>query len=110
MGEAVGVQLEEFAHVSYAPLAEALRQIAPRERRHAELGREGLRKIAATEPRPRRARGPGLLAAARRRKLWRRGSARFETLQRMGLRRRRNENLLAEWRAHIDATSASCNF
>ena len=57
MGEAVGVQFEEFARVSYTPLAEALRQIAPRERRHAELGGEGLRRSSKRRPAaPRRGR------------------------------------------------------
>ena len=107
MGEAVTVQLAEFARVSYAPLAEALRAIAPRERRHAELGVEALRKIVASEEgrreaqasvaywRPRVAESFGLP-----------GSARFETLQRFGLRHRRNEDLLADWRARIEAILA----
>jgi ring-1,2-phenylacetyl-CoA epoxidase subunit PaaA len=38
MGKAVIIQLEEFSRVSYAPLAEVFRAIAPREARHAELG------------------------------------------------------------------------
>ena len=107
MGEAVGVQLEEFAAVSYTPLAEALRAIAPRERRHAELGVEGLRAIVATADgraqakasvaywRPRVAESFGLA-----------DSARFEMLKRFGLRRRRNEDLLAEWSQRIDARLA----
>ena len=104
MGEAVGVQLDEFAAVSYAPLAEALRAIAPRERRHAELGVEGLRQIVATPDgrrqaqeslaywRPRVAESFGLAE-----------SARFDTLKRFGLRRRRNEDLLGQWRRRLDA-------
>ena len=107
MGEAVGVQLEEFSQVSYAPLAETLRALAPRERRHAELGREGLMRIVADAAgraeakasvgywRPRVAESFGLP-----------GSGRFEWLQRLGLRRRRNEDLLADWRGRIDAALA----
>ena len=49
MGKAVNVQLEEFSRVSYSPLAEVFRGIAPREARHAELGVEGLQEITATE-------------------------------------------------------------
>ena len=49
MGEAVGVQLAEYARASYTPLAEQLSFIAPRERRHAELGLEGLRRIVESE-------------------------------------------------------------
>ena len=48
MGAASTIQLRELERVSYQPLAEAFRFIAPRERRHAELGVEGLRKILAT--------------------------------------------------------------
>jgi len=107
MGEAVGVQLEEYALVSYTPLAETLRAIAPRERRHTELGREGLRSIVGDEAgraeamasvaywRPRVAESFGL-----------EGSGRFEGLQRLGLRHRRNEDLLADWRRRIDAVLA----
>ena len=107
MGAAVGVQLEEFARVSYAPLAEVLREIIPRERRHAELGVEGLKRIAETEP--------GRAAVRADLAYWRprvtetfgaADSARFTTLQRFGLRHRRNEELIAEWRARLDAVVA----
>ena len=103
MGLAVGVQLEEFAKVSYAPLAETFRDIAPRERRHAELGLEGLTRIVATESGRDEARD----AVA----YWRprvaasfggAGSARFDTLKRFGLRHKPNETLLAEWSAKLD--------
>ncbi|MDE3176630.1 MAG: phenylacetate-CoA oxygenase subunit PaaI [Pseudomonadota bacterium] len=108
MGEAVGVQLEEFTQISYAPLAETLRAIAPRERRHAELGLEGLRDIAATPQgraqaqasvdywRPRVAQSFGLA-----------DSARIDMLKRLGLRHRRNEDLLGQWRRSIDARLAA---
>jgi len=104
MGAAVGVQLEEFAQISYAPLAEEFRAIGPRERRHAELGVEGLRKIVETEP--------GRKGARESAAYWRprvgesfgvAGSARFETLRRFGLRHRRNEDLLAAWASRAEA-------
>jgi len=107
MGAAVGVQLEEFARVSYAPLAEVLRAILPRERRHAELGAEGLKRVVATAA----ARESALASLA----YWRprvaetfglASSGRFETLKRFGLRHRRNEELLADWRARLDAILA----
>lgn len=47
MGLAVGVQMRDFLKVSYGPLAEAFRQIAPVEQHHAELAREGLEKMVA---------------------------------------------------------------
>ncbi|MFV0302852.1 MAG: Phenylacetic acid catabolic protein [Paracoccus sp. (in: a-proteobacteria)] len=97
-GLATDVQMSELTRVSYAPLAEVFRQIAPREKRHAELGLEGLERIAATADgrsaaqealaywRPRVAAGFGLAK-----------SARFETLKKFGLRHVSNEDLLARW-------------
>jgi len=103
-GAAAVIQIEEYSRVSYQPLAEVFRAIAPREGRHAELGREGLIRIAATEEgratarasvaywHPRVATGFGPA-----------GSARFETLHRFGLRHQRNEALVAEWSAVTSA-------
>jgi 1,2-phenylacetyl-CoA epoxidase catalytic subunit len=110
MGRAVGLQLEEFSRVSYAPLAEVFREIAPREARHAELGLEGLIRIVSTEE--------GRGGARRSIAYWRprvaasfgrEGSARFETLKRFGLRRRTNDELLAAWTADIDALLPTLN-
>ncbi|WP_407527839.1 Phenylacetic acid catabolic protein [Methylobacterium oryzisoli] len=104
MGRAVGIQLQEFSHLSYAPLAEVFRAIAPREARHAELGQEGLNRIVASEE--------GRETARRSVAFWRprvaasfgrEGSARFATLKRFGLRRRTNEELAAAWTAEMDA-------
>jgi 1,2-phenylacetyl-CoA epoxidase catalytic subunit len=47
LGLAVGVQLSEFVGCSYQPFAEAIREIAPRERRHTELAIEGVEKLMA---------------------------------------------------------------
>jgi len=103
-GLAATVQISEMAQVSYQPLAEVFRKIAPIEARHAELGLEGLSHIAATEEgheeieeslaywRPRVAAGFGAS-----------NSARFERLAKLGLRHRTNEALLAEWMATVDA-------
>ena len=49
MGIATAVQLDEMKRVSYAPLADTFRAIAPREARHVELGLNGLRQIIATD-------------------------------------------------------------
>ncbi|MCC5987269.1 MAG: phenylacetate-CoA oxygenase subunit PaaI [Pararhodobacter sp.] len=109
-GAAAVIQLQELAKASYQPLAEVFRAVTPREARHAELGREGLGKIAATQEgsaaaresvaywRPRVAAGFGTV-----------GSARFERLKRFGLRHRPNEALLADWNAQIDAMLADLN-
>ena len=48
-GLAAGLSLDELSRVSYAPLAETFRAIAPREARHTELGLAGLTAIAATD-------------------------------------------------------------
>ena len=45
MGHAVAVQLEDLSQTSYQPLAEAIRDIAPRENRHTELAEEGLQRL-----------------------------------------------------------------
>lgn len=103
MGLATGVQMTELTRLSYAPLAEVFREIAPREARHAELGIEGLTRIAATDEgraeatqsitywRPRVAASFGLA-----------GSQRFATQKRFGLRRTPNEDLLAAWTDQLD--------
>lgn len=44
MGAATAIQLAEMAQSSYAPLAEAITQILPREREHAQLGESGVRQ------------------------------------------------------------------
>lgn len=99
-GLATGVQMTELTRVSYGPLAEVFREIAPREARHAELGFEGLERIAASEAgkaearasvaywRPRVAAGFGVAA-----------SARYATLRGFGLRHTPNEQLLSRWEA-----------
>ncbi len=93
-GLATGVQMTELTRVSYGPLAEVFREIAPREARHAELGLEGLTKLGASGDvraaldywRPRVAAGFGVA-----------GSARFDTRAKFGLRHTPNEQLLARW-------------
>lgn len=110
MGVAVGIQLEELSGISYAPLAEVFRAIAPREARHAELGLEGLAAIAKT-PEGRAEAGKAIafwrprVAAS----FGRIGSARFDTLKRFGLRRQPNEALLARWNTDLAAKLAALN-
>ncbi len=52
MGLAVGVQMEDMIQVSYQPLSETLREIAPIETRHAELAEEGLARLIAAGAQP----------------------------------------------------------
>ncbi|GGW42147.1 ring-oxidation complex protein 1 in the phenylacetic acid catabolism pathway [Gemmobacter lanyuensis] len=103
MGLATGVQMTELTRVSYGPLAEVFREIAPREARHAELGIEGLERLIVSDAgrgdvraaiaywRPRVAASFGVAA-----------SARFETLAKFGLRHAPNETLLAMWQRQVD--------
>ena len=103
MGTAVGVKLQELLRVSYAPLADAFRAIAPREASHTRLGLEGLSKICETQD--------GRQLAARSIAFWRphvaatfgsAASPRFETLRKFGLRHQPNEALRAAWEAELD--------
>lgn len=107
MGLATVRQLEELTRASYQPLAEVLREILPRERRHVELGLEGLARIAAD--------AQGRAAAAASVAYWRpkvaetfgpAGSERFDRLRRLGLRHTDNETLRAAWTADLDARLA----
>lgn len=110
MGEAVGVQLGELARVSYAPLADVFRAVAPREARHALLGLEGLTKIAKT-PEGRDA-AKASIAYWRPRVAESFGHAkpeRFAMLKRLGLRHETGEALAARWNAQLDAKLASLN-
>ncbi|SDJ18942.1 Phenylacetic acid catabolic protein [Salipiger marinus] len=103
MGQATLEVLEDLARCSYQPLAEVLRDILPRERRHMELGLEGLERIGATAearasvaywlPRVADTFGPAQ-------------SDRFDRLQAMGLRRTDNETLRRAWRTTAEATLA----
>lgn len=102
MGLATAVQMTELTRVSYAPLAEAFRAIAPREAKHLELGLKGLKDILNSDAgragaeaalaywHPRVAASFGTTA-----------SARFETQKRFGLRHRRNEDLRADWESAV---------
>lgn len=109
-GLAAKVQLAEMSKVSYQPLAEVIRKIAPAEARHAELGAEGLAQIVQTEEgraaaeasiaywRPRVAAGFGTAK-----------SDRYERLAKHGLRHATNEAMLAEWTASVEALLADLN-
>lgn len=95
MGLAVTEQMEDFRQISYQPLAQAFRKIAPREERHAGLAQEGVQKLAGEGadlqpsvdywwPRVARSFGTG-------------ASGRFERLKALGLRRRDGEAQRAAW-------------
>ncbi len=100
MGNAVVIQLEEFSKVSYQPLAEAFRGIAPREARHARLGEAGLKRLVAN---------PGSRAAAQAslEYWWPRVDASFgpnespraKVLRNFGIRHQTNAQLRQTWQA-----------
>lgn len=104
MGCATVVQLGELSRVSYQPLGETFRDILPRETRHAELGEEGLAKIASEG-------AAGKDEIARSVDYWRprvaatfggAASARADLLKRFGLRHESNETLKKAWDAAVD--------
>jgi 1,2-phenylacetyl-CoA epoxidase catalytic subunit len=102
MGAATVVQLDELTACSYQPLADALMQILPVERRHAELGAAGLRNLLAD--------GYDRAAAAASVNYWyprvaatfgRAGSDHFDAYRRYGLRQRSNEELMSIWEQEV---------
>ncbi len=103
MGMATVVQLQELGHCSYAPLADVVRGIVPRERRHMELGLEGLARLAedaAGRPALREAIAYWRPRVAQT--FGRDGSDRFDRLARMGLRHTENETLRLAWQDALD--------
>ena len=101
MGHATLIQLDEFAGGSYQPLSDTFRSIIPRERRHTELGEEGLSAVVA---------GGAAGAAQESVNYWHKrvvasfgtaGSARFELLKHFGLRHTPNEVLADRWRESV---------
>lgn len=97
MGHAVTVQLDEFSQVSYQPLAEAFRTIAPIEAHHTELAAEGLQRLLETDDKaPLQAsvdywwpRVAASFGAA--------NSTRADSLRAMGLRKSSNADLKSRW-------------
>lgn len=107
MGLATEVQLDELSRVSYQPLAEAFRGIAPREARHTALGVKGLADIVTDGSR--RAEAGAAVSYWHPRvadSFGTSNSHRFEMLERFGLRHRRNEALLAQWSERAEQTLA----
>lgn len=106
MGLAVGVQLSEFMRCSYQPFAEAIREVAPRERHHTELAIEGVEKLLSQGETadinnslaywwPRVSESFGIHAPSR-----------SQALAEMGLRRASNAELHDQWVAQAgDALS-----
>ncbi|MDQ2089330.1 Phenylacetic acid catabolic protein [Marimonas arenosa] len=103
MGHAADVQMQDFKRVSYQPLAEAFRLIAPIEQRHAELAEEGMVRLMAEDQ------GAALQASIDY--WWPRVAAsfgsgegnRYEALRAMGLRHRPNAEIRAAWEERAES-------
>lgn len=104
MGHAVNTQLGELKQISYQPLADTIRQIAPIERRHVELAEEGLARLSE------QGQSDAIVASV---KYWRPRVAaifgdvsgdRFEQLRAWGLLRRNNAALGKVWAGKLDAS------
>ena len=104
MGKATVIQLEELTRLSYQPLAETFDEILPRERRHMELGEEGVARLLET--------GAGKASLKASFDYWRprvaesfgaKDSERFPMLEKFGLRHRSNADLLEEWQEAVEA-------
>ncbi|WP_171131732.1 MULTISPECIES: Phenylacetic acid catabolic protein [unclassified Ruegeria] len=99
MSRAVAEQLAEFSTVSYQPLAEAFRSIAPIEAHHGELALEGVVKLVEQ--------GNDSQLQASVDYWWPRvavsfgasDAEKFKSLQAMGLRRMTGAELKARWQA-----------
>jgi len=102
MGRASVIQLDELTRGSYQPLADAMKRIVAAERRHAELGEAGLRKVLADDGDRTAAQAsvdywfPRVAAT-----FGRTTSDHFDAYRKYGLRERSNEELLAHWQDDI---------
>ena len=104
MGVAVGVQMPEYAMISYQPMAEVIRRIAPVEAHHTELAAEGAAKLMS---------GGDVEALQDSINYWaprvalsfgNEKSNRFEMLKSMGLRHHQNSELRNRWNAEAMST------
>lgn len=97
MGLAVGVQLEEMGRISYQPLAEVFRDVAPRERRHTELAIEGLERLIAEGEAPAFQTSVTYWHPRVAASFGQEHSDKFERLQSFGLRHTPNAALRTRW-------------
>lgn len=103
MGRAVSIQMREFSGLSYQPLADAFRDIAPREDRHAALAEIGLEQLAQSDRECETIRQS--IAYWRPRVADSFGgdrSERWNLLKAFGLRKTPNADLRSAWRSETD--------
>jgi len=97
MGRAVAVQMAEFSMVSYQPLAEAFRAIAPVESHHADLAEEGLQRLLEGGDKPSIQASVDYWWPRVAASFGSAGSTRADALKAMGLRKSTNAELQTRW-------------
>lgn len=102
MGVAVGEQLVEMEKVSYQPLADAIRKVAPIEARHVELAEEGLAKLVEQGHGDAIAESVAYWCPRIEPIFGDVAQDRFEQMQNWGLRHRTNGELGTSWRGRLD--------
>lgn len=99
MSRAVVVQLAEFSMISYQPLAEAFRAVAPIEGRHAELAQEGAVKLVETGHLPEMQAAVDYWWPRVAASFGSDASTKFDSLRDMGLRKTTNAAMRTRWEA-----------
>lgn len=97
MGRAVVIQLAELSKLSYQPLAEAFRDIAPIEAHHAELALQGAGRLIEDGQKEALQGAVGYWWPRVAASFGSSDSEKFETLRQMGLRHQPNDDLRARW-------------
>lgn len=108
MGLATEVQMGEFTRISYAPLADAFREIAGREAAHTTMARTGLAQITEdVDGRTQAGKSVGYWRPRVEAAFGQAGSQHYEKLRKFGLRHTPNEDLRDQWRARVDQELAA---
>ena len=107
MGTAVALQLAELEQMSYQPLAETLREIAPRERRHVELAEKGIAQLLAQGQRDAVQASVAYWWPRVATSFGRDTSEKEDLLRRFGLRHASNQVLRARWEDAMVAALAA---
>ncbi len=102
LGVAVGVQLAEYATISYQPFALAIREIGPREAHHAHLAVEGVQKLLNEGNEEDVARSIAYWSPRVRSSFGADDSGRFDMLKSFGLRTLSNAELRARYLAETE--------
>lgn len=107
MGKAVDVQLAEYTMMSYQPMADAVRRIAPVEAHHTVLATEGLTRLIANGEKGRIQTSIAYWWPRVAVSFGGDTSKRADALRAMGLRHADNATLRARWWAEAESALAS---